>query len=85
MPDYSARHRIKERRPPAPGLELVLCRVERRVAGGAVVAARGGRVLVVFAGAGRFGALLANDAELFCAQAVSWAALDLLLLLFAVE
>jgi hypothetical protein len=66
VPHNRARHRIEERRPAAARLELVLCGVEGRVAGGAVVGAGGGRVFVVFAGAGGFGAFFADDAELFC-------------------
>ncbi len=39
--------------------------VERRVASGAGVDARGGHVFVVGAGVGGFGAFFAEDAELF--------------------
>ena len=64
MPGHRAGDGIIERRPAAAGLELLLGRVEGGVAGGAVVGALGGRVLVVLAGEGRLGAFLANDAEL---------------------
>ena len=64
MPGHRTGDGIIERRPAAAGLELLLGRVEGGVAGGAVVGALGGRVLVVLAGEGRLGALLANDAEL---------------------
>jgi hypothetical protein len=52
--------------PAAPGVELLLSRVEGRRAGGACVDACAGGMLVVLAGAGRLGALFAEDAELFC-------------------
>jgi hypothetical protein len=63
---HRARHRVKKRRPSTPRLELVRRRVQGRVARGAGVGARGGCVRVVGAREGRFRALLADDAELFC-------------------
>lgn len=61
---HRARHRVPESRPPAPGVEFVVCFVERGFAAAAGVDARGGVVLVVGAGAGGFGALLTEDSEL---------------------
>lgn len=66
MPRHRPRNTIEIRRPPAPALELVGRVVEGRVAGGAGVGAGAGHVFVVGAGVGRFGAFLAEDAELFC-------------------
>lgn len=66
MPHDGARHRVEKGGPAAAGLEFLLRRVERRVAAGARVDARGGGVLVVFAAVGGFGALGAEDAELLC-------------------
>lgn len=53
-------------RPAAARLEFVVCRVERRVATGAVVGPARWLVLVVLAGEGGFGAFFAQDTELFC-------------------
>lgn len=64
MPLHRSRDGVEVGRPAAAALELVRGRVERRVAGGAVVGAGGGEVLVVLAGVGCFGALFADDAEL---------------------
>lgn len=66
MPRHRARDAVEIRRPAAAGLELVRGLVEGCVAGRARVHARGRGVLVVDAGEGRFGAFLAEDAELFC-------------------
>lgn len=60
----SVRHGIPKRWPAAARVELVVGFVERCVAGGACVDAGVGVVLVIGAGAGHFGALLAEDAEL---------------------
>lgn len=57
--------RIEESWPAAAGLELVRGFVEGCVAAGAGIDAGGGRVLVVFAAVGGFGAFFAEDAELF--------------------
>lgn len=64
MPRHRTRERIEEGGPSTSGLELVVRAVERRVAGGAVVDAGAGHVLVVFAGEGGFGALPTDDTEL---------------------
>lgn len=64
VPRHSTRDGIEERRPAAARLELLVRLVERSVAAGAGVDARGGHVLVIFARVGSFGALLAKDAEL---------------------
>ena len=56
--------RIPKRRPSTPGVELVVCLVERRVAAGALVHASIRVVLVELAGAGHLSALLAENAEL---------------------
>src|SRR5947207_205392 len=56
---------VEERRPTAPRREFVICLVEGCVAGGAGVDAVAGHVFVEFTGVGSFGALLADDAELF--------------------
>jgi hypothetical protein len=61
-----ARYGIPEGGPSTTRVELVVCFVERGVAGRAAVDAGGGGVLVEFARAGHFGAFLAEDAELFC-------------------
>lgn len=66
MPRHRAWDAIEVGGPSAAGLELVCRFVQRRVAGGAGVDAAGGHVLVVSTGEGAFGALLAEDSELFC-------------------
>lgn len=70
----SVRERIPERRPSTPRVELVVGFVEGRVAAGAGVDAGVGVVLVEFAGARSFGALLAQDAELLC-KSCQWRSL----------
>jgi len=65
VPAHSAWDGIEERWPATPRLELVRGFVERSGAASAGVDAGGRRVLVVFADIGRFGALFAEDAELF--------------------
>jgi hypothetical protein len=64
-----SRHRagdvVEVRGPAAAGLELVVRLVEGGVAGGAGVDAFFGRVLVVFAREGGFGAFFAENAKLF--------------------
>jgi len=71
-----SRHRAGEavevRRPAAAGLELVVCFVQGCVTGSTGVDARAGHVLVVLAGEGRFGALFAEDPELFCVRVRIW-------------
>lgn len=62
--DDGAGDAVKVGRPAAAGAELVSCLVERRVASGARVHARVRAVLVVLSGAGPFGSLFAEDAEL---------------------
>ena len=66
MPRHRPRNAIEIRRPPTTRLEFMGRFVKRRVAGGAGVGARGRHVFVVGAGVGRFGAFLAEDAELLC-------------------
>lgn len=66
MPRHGPGHRVVEGRPTAPGLEFLLSGVQRCGAAGAGVGAGARGVFVVFAGVGRFGALFAEDAELFC-------------------
>jgi hypothetical protein len=61
---YCARDIIEVRGPSATRLELVGSFVERGVAAGASIDASIGHVLVVYTGAGSFGALLSEDAEL---------------------
>lgn len=65
VPRHGARDAVEIGRPAAARVELVRGLVKRRVAAGAGVHARGGVVLVELAGAGGFGALFAEDAELF--------------------
>jgi hypothetical protein len=69
-----SRHRSLDRieicRPSAAGFEFVTSFVEGCVAADAGVDAFGGLVFVVFAREGRFGALFAEDAELFCEKEV---------------
>lgn len=64
VPCHGTWQAVKVGRPAAPGIELVRGLVQRGVAPGAGVDAGRGVVLVEFAGAGGFGALLAKDAEL---------------------
>lgn len=68
MSRHGPRQGIKVRGPSAPGLELVGRLVEGRIAPRAVVDPLRREVLVVFARAGPFGALFAEDAELFLMQ-----------------
>lgn len=70
VPRHRARNAVEVRGPAAAGLELVVRLVEGRLAGGAVVDAGAGHVLVVLAGVGRLGALFADDAELLCREDV---------------
>ncbi len=70
VPCHGARNGVVESRPAAPRLELLFRGIERRGAGGAGVGAGGRSVLVVLAGVGRLGALLTDDAELFCFDAL---------------
>ena len=62
---------VPKGRPAAPGVKLVICFIQRRIAAGACVDTGVGIVLVELARTGRLGALLAEDAELFCAQALA--------------
>ena len=64
MSRYRTRNSVKERRPSAAGLELLVGGVEWCAAGGAVVGAGGWVVFVVFAGKRCFSAFLADDAKL---------------------
>jgi hypothetical protein len=64
---------VPEGGPPAAGIELMVCFVERRVASLTGVDAGFRVVLVEWAGAGIFGALLAENAELLCAMLASCA------------
>jgi hypothetical protein len=57
---------IPECRPSASRIKLMVRFVERRVAAGAGIHARGRVVLVVFARAGHFSAFVAEDSELLC-------------------
>ena len=66
MPRHRAGNGVVEGGPPAPALKLLLGGVEGCFAAGAGVDALLRGVLVVFAGEGGFGALFAEDAELFC-------------------
>lgn len=65
MSRYGARDSIKVGGPATARLELVGGFVERGLAAGAGVDARGGHVFVVGAGVGGFGAFFAEDTELF--------------------
>ncbi len=69
VPGHGAWNGVVEGGPSATRLELLLRGVEGRGAGGAGVGARRRSMLVVLAGVGRLGALLADDAELFCFDA----------------
>ena len=71
VPRHGAREAVKVGRPAAPRVELVRGLVQRRVAAGTGVHARRRVVLVELAGAGGFGALFAEDAELFWILRVS--------------
>lgn len=62
---HGAGYCIEEGGPSAAGLELLVCGVEGRIAGGAGVDAHGRVVLVELAGEWGFGALFPDDAELF--------------------
>jgi len=64
VPRHGARHSVEESGPAAPAAELLPRFVEGRAAAGAGVCPGGGGVLVVGAGVGGLGALLAKDAEL---------------------
>lgn len=66
MPRDCAGDAVEVRGPAATGLEFVVRLVEGCVACRARVDALAGHVLVVFAREGGFGALFAEDAELFC-------------------
>lgn len=65
MPCHGARDAVEVCGPSAAGRELVGGFVEGRLAGRAGVDALSGLVFVEFAGEGGFGALFAEDAELF--------------------
>jgi hypothetical protein len=65
MPCHGARDAVEVCGPSAAGREFVGGFVEGRVAGRAGVDALSGLVFVEFAGEGGFGALFAEDAELF--------------------
>ena len=67
---HGAGDAVEVGRPAAPGVELLLRRVEGRGAGGACVDACAGGMLVVCAAAGSLGAFFAEDAELFCGLSV---------------
>jgi hypothetical protein len=64
-------HGVEEGRPAAAAAELVRGAVQRRVAARARVGALLGEVLVERAGVWGFGALLAEDAELFCERGLA--------------
>ena len=66
MACYCAWDVVKVCWPSAARLELVLCRVQRCVAGSASVDATLRHVFVKFAGVGGFGSLMSEDAELLC-------------------
>lgn len=66
MSPHGTRDAVEVGRPAAPGVELLLRRVEGRGAGGAGVDACAGGMLVVLAAARRLGTFFAEDAELFC-------------------
>ena len=65
MPGHGAWQRVKVRGPSAAGLELVRGFVKWGAASGACVDAVAGIVLVVGAASGGFGALFAENTELF--------------------
>jgi len=69
-----SRESVKERRPAATRLELVLRLVQRCVASGTCVHSLGGQVLVVLSGEWGFGALSSEDTELLWMRklAVIW-------------
>lgn len=69
MSGDGSRDGIKISRPPTAGLELVVCRVERSIAPGAIVRALGRIVRVVLAASRALSALLAQDAKLFWVDA----------------
>ena len=62
---------VPEGGPAAPGIKLVVCLVQRRIAASACVDTGVRVVLIEFARAGRLGAFLAEDAKLLCAQALA--------------
>lgn len=66
VPRHGPGNAVEVGRPAAARVELVRGVVQGRVAPGAGVDACGGVVLVELASAGRFCALLAEDAKLFC-------------------
>jgi hypothetical protein len=68
---HSSRNGIEESRPATARLEFVLCRVNGCVAAGASVSAGGRGVLVVLARERRFGAFVAENAELLCCPMIS--------------
>lgn len=68
---HSSRNCVPECGPSAARIKFVVGLVEWRVAAGAGVDAGGWVVFVELAGAGRFGAFLAEDAELFYVKCVS--------------
>lgn len=63
---HCARDTIEICRPSASGLKLVRGVVQRGIAAGAGVGARGGHVFVIGPGVGGFRAFLTEDAKLFC-------------------
>lgn len=66
VPRHRTRDTIKVCWPAAPGLELVVCLVEGRIAGRAGVDAVAGHVLIIFAGEWSLSSLFADDTELLC-------------------
>jgi len=68
MSRHSAREAVEVSGPSAARFKLVICLVEWRIAPSARVNALRGRVFVVFACEGSFGALFTEDAELFFIQ-----------------
>lgn len=80
---HSPRDGVEKGRPAAARLELVVGFVERGVAASAGVGAFGGHVFVKGAAEGGFGAFVAEDAELFCANLplVLWSPLPPLIVL----
>jgi len=71
MSRHSARNAVKVRWPAAARLKLVVGLVQRSLAAGAGVDAGCGRMLIVLACEGGFGAFFSEDAELFWARNVS--------------
>lgn len=66
MSRHSARQAVEVGGPSAARFKLMICLVEWCIAPSASVDALRGHVLIVFACEGSFGALFAEDAELFC-------------------